>query len=137
MRVRERETDGQPETAEAAGNPTEEDPEPDRAPRQAERLGDVLARERRADPRPLVTCSPNGSDPAQACLLVGEEAGDAHTVAHAALAPASSGACLSQGIPSFSSVMDTIGRNLANSVNHIRNQAKLATVMVISTQVGR
>src|SRR5205807_2892971 len=32
MRVREREVDGQPETAEAAGEPVEEDPEADRAP---------------------------------------------------------------------------------------------------------
>src|SRR5208282_3381111 len=57
--------------------------------------------------------------------------------AHAALARSSLSALRSQTIPSFSSVIDMIGRNLENNENSPTNQAKLPTVIMISVIDGR
>ena len=49
--------------------------------------------------------------------------------------PASAGELMND--PQYLFLHDLPNDVAAESVNHIRNQAKLATVMVISTQVGR
>ena len=43
----------------------------------------------------------------------------------------------SQTIPSFSSVIETIGRNFTNSENNPTNHAKLPIVIIISVIDGR
>src|ERR1019366_8126710 len=57
--------------------------------------------------------------------------------AHAALTRSILSAFRSQTIPSLSSVIDMIGRNLENNENSPRNHAKLPTLIMISVIDGR
>src|SRR5271166_5747120 len=56
---------------------------------------------------------------------------------HAALTRSIFSALRSQTIPSLSSVIEMIGRNLENNENNPRNHAKAPTVIMISVIVGR
>jgi len=57
--------------------------------------------------------------------------------AHAALTRSILSALRSQTIPSLSSVIEMIGRNLENNENSPRNHAKLPIVIMISVTDGR
>src|SRR5271167_4488368 len=57
--------------------------------------------------------------------------------AHAALTRSIFSALRSQTIPSFSSVIEMIGRNLENNENKPRNHAKLPIAIMISVTDGR
>src|SRR5262249_28319535 len=99
-------------------------------------LENPLARDRRENARLSKARAPDRFDSVHAFLLVGENADNLHRIAHAASADSRRSACLSHRSPSFSSVIETIGRNLVNRLNNIRNQAKLAAVILISVTLG-
>src|SRR5271155_5492664 len=73
-----------------------------------------------------------------AFLVTAERRDHRNVVAHAAFryGYVSRIACRSQVMPSLSSVMETIGMNLANSEKFIRNQPKLPIVSTISVSFG-
>src|SRR5208282_6762968 len=72
----------------------------------------------------------------RASSVIGERTYDRNR-AHAALTRSILSAFLSQTIPSLSSVIEMIGRNLENNENSPTNQAKLPTVIMISVIDGR
>src|SRR5713226_9075349 len=102
----------------------------------AQRRQDFLARHRREDSH-RQSSRARLLDRSHAFLLVLEEGLHFDLAAHAASFSESRNACLSQAVPSLTSVIETIGRKRENSVNHIKNQAKLPAVIAISTGRGR
>src|SRR5258708_37063078 len=97
---------------------------------------DLMARNRR-EPFELADLRVAKSfDRTRAICVIGERTYDRYR-AHAAIEWPFLIAFRSQTIPSFISVIETIGRNLTNSENRPTNHAKLPIVIIISVIDGR
>ena len=119
-----------------AGDAAQQYAQPHRALGEFERLEDLFAGDGREDPRVRVARTPQAFDSVYALLFAGKNRGYPHRIAHAASADSLRSACRSHRKPSLSSVIETIGRNRVKRLNSIRNQAKLAAVMLISVTLG-
>src|ERR1019366_7316501 len=122
------------------GDPAENPPRPPqpcpRAIRPADCMFDFMARDRRERIEIADLRRAELLDRLRASSVIRKRTYDRNR-AHAALTRSILIALRSQTIPSLSSVIDMIGRNLENNENSPRNHAKLPIVIMISVIDGR